>query len=60
MRGRKGMDLDERGGREAVSAGEGQENVIRICYVRKKYAFHKRENTFRTARFGAQVTFYCV
>ena len=35
MRGRKGIDLDERGGREAVSAVEGQETVVRICYVRK-------------------------
>lgn len=35
MRDRKGMGLDGRGGREAVSAVEGQETVFRMCYVRK-------------------------
>lgn len=34
-RGRKGMDLDEGGGRDAVSVVEEQATVTRICYVRK-------------------------
>ena len=60
MRGRKGMDLDEGGGRDAVSAVDGQGNCNQDMLCEKKYAFNKRENIFRIARFGAQVTLYCV
>lgn len=43
-----GMNLDERGGGVELGRVQTWETIIRICYVRKKSNFNKRERkTFR-------------
>lgn len=53
-----GSGWERRQGGSVSSRGSG--NCSQDMLREKRYAINKRENTFRTARFGAQVTFYCV
>lgn len=43
MRYRKGVDPDMRGGGKALKELEGEEDIIKVYFVRKKSIFNKKK-----------------
>lgn len=47
VRDRKGVDLEERGGRDELGGAAEGETVIILYCMRKQPIFNKRENVFK-------------